>query len=99
MKLSQLKAKPQLIQVTIDDEDIVEEFGEAVEFWTWDRHPMDTFLKLAAVDGKDFGSIFDAVRALVLDEEGKPVLTDGETLPTKIMMRVVQKVVENMGKL
>jgi hypothetical protein len=44
-------------------------------------------------------SIFDAVRALVLDEEGNPVLTDGETLPTKIMMRVVQKVVENMGKL
>lgn len=99
MKLSQLKAKPQLVKVLIDDEDIVTEFGDPVEFWTWDRHPMDTFLKLAAVDGKDFASIFDAVRSLVLDEDGKPILTEGETLPTKIMMRVVQKVVENMGKL
>ena len=99
MKLSELKAKPQLVQVIIDDEDIVTEFGEKIEFYTWDRHPMDTFLKLAAVDGKDFASIFDAVRSLVLDDTGKPILTDGETLPTKIMMRVVQKVVENMGKL
>ena len=98
MKLSELKAKPQLVKVVIDDEDIVAEFGEALEFHTWDRHPMDTFLKLAAVDGKDFGSIFDAVKSLVLDDKGEPILTDGETLPTKIMMRVIQKVVENMGK-
>jgi hypothetical protein len=99
MKLSELKAKPQLVLVKIDDEDIVTEFGEVIEFYTWDRHPMDTFLKLAAVDGKDFGSIFEAVRSLVLDDQGNPILGDGETLPTKIMMRVIQKVVENMGKL
>jgi hypothetical protein len=50
MKLAELAKKPQLIKVTITDEDIVTEFGEALEFWTWDRQPMDTFLKLASVD-------------------------------------------------
>lgn len=98
MKLTQLKAKPQLIQITIDDEEIVNEFGEAVEFWTWDRHPMDTFIKLASVDNDDFASILDAVKSLVLDEDGKEILSNGETLPTKIMMRVIQKVTETMGK-
>lgn len=98
MKLSQLAGKPQLIEVTIDDADIVEEFGETIEFWTWDRQPMDVFLRLASVDANNYGSILDAVKTLVLDEEGKPILDGENSLPTKIMMRVITKVVEGLGK-
>ena len=98
MKLSQLAGKPKLIEVTIDDADIVEEFGEALEFWTWDRQPMDMFLRLAAVDATNYSSILDAVKALVLDEDGKPVLDGENSLPTKVMMRVITKVIEGLGK-
>ena len=98
MKLSQLAGKPKLIEVIIDDADIVEEFGEAIEFWTWDRQPMDMFLKLAAVDATNYSSILEAVKALVLDEEGKPVLDGENSLPTKVMMRVITKVIEGLGK-
>jgi hypothetical protein len=98
MKLSQLAGKPQLIEVTIDDADIVEEFGEAIEFWTWDRQPMDVFLRLAAVDAANYSSILDAVKSLVLDEEGKPILDGENSLPTKVMMRVITKVIEGLGK-
>ena len=98
MKLSQLAGKPQLIEITIDDKDIVEEFGEAIEFYTWDRQPMDVFLRLASVDAANYSSILDAVRTLVLDEEGKPVLDGENSLPTKIMMRVITKVIEGLGK-
>lgn len=98
MKLSQLAGKPQLIEVIIDDEDIVTEFGEAIEFYTWDRQPMDVFLRLASVDAANYSSILDAVRTLVLDEEGKPVLNGENSLPTKIMMRVITKVIEGLGK-
>jgi hypothetical protein len=38
------------------------------------------------------------VRGLVLDEEGKPVITGDNTLPTKVMMRVITAVVESLGK-
>lgn len=99
MKLSELAKSPQLIKVTLDDADIVQEFGEAIEFWTWDRQPMDTFLKLASVDQSNAGSILEAVRGLVLDEDGKPVLVGDASLPTKVMMRVITKVVEGLGKL
>ena len=98
MKLSQLAGKPKLIEVIIDDADIVEEFGEAIEFWTWDRQPMDMFLRLAAVDATNYSSILEAVKALVLDEEGKPVLDGENSLPTKVMMRVITKVIEGLGK-
>lgn len=99
MKLQDLAKKPQLTKVTIDDADIVEEFGEAIEFYTWDRQPMDVFLKLAAVDQNNAGTIVQAVRELVLDEKGKPVLTDDAILPTKVMMRVITRVVDSLGKL
>lgn len=98
MKLSDLAKKPQLIEVTIDDADIVEEFGESITFWTYDRQPMDVFLKLASIDQKDTNSVIDAVRNLILDEAGKPVIHGEVTLPTKIMMRVITTVVEKLGK-
>lgn len=98
MKLNDLVAKPQLVKVLIDDEDTVKEFGEPIEFWSWDRQPMDTFMKLASADSNNFGEIVKIVRGLVLDEEGKTILKENEMPPTKILVRVVGKVVEGLGK-
>jgi len=98
MKLSQIAKKPQLIEITIDDADIVEEFGEAITFWTWDRQPMDVFLKLAAIDQNNTSSVISAVRELILNEDGSPVLKGEDSLPTKVLMRVIVTVVESLGK-
>ena len=98
MKLSELAKKPQLIEVTISDADIVEQYGEALTFWTWDRQPMDTFLKLASLDQNNTASVIEAVRGLVLDEQAQPVIGGEVTLPTKVMMRVITSVVESLGK-
>jgi len=98
MKLSEIAKKPRLIEVTINDEDIVAEFGEALTFWTWDRQPMDVFLKLAAIDQSNTASVIEAVRELILNEDGSQVLTGEESLPTKVLMRVIVSVVESLGK-
>lgn len=99
MKLSQIAKKPQLVKVVLDDKDLVEEFGETLEFWTWDRQPMDMFLKLTALDPENHSAVIDAVRELVMDEDGKKILKGEDVLPTKVMMRVLTKVVEGLGKL
>ena len=98
MKLSQLTAKPQLIDIHIDDEDTIKEFGEQIEFWTWDRQPMDVFMKLANATGNDTGSIIGIVRTLILDEKGKQILKDEEMLPTHVLMKAIGKVTELLGK-
>ena len=98
MKLSQLTAKPQLIDIHIDDEDTIKEFGEQIEFWTWDRQPMDVFMKLANATGNDTGSIIGIVRTLILDEKGKEILKDDEMLPTHVLMKAIAKVTEILGK-
>lgn len=99
MKLSELAKKPQLIEITIDDADIIEEFGESITFHTWDRQPMSVFMKLAAVNEAERDTVIRAVQELVLDEHGNQVLKDDQVLPTKVMMRVITRVVENLGKL
>ena len=86
MKLSQLAAKPQLIKVSIDDEEIQTQFGEALEFWIWDRQDMEIFVKMATLDYKDFGALTTLVKDLVLDEEGHPIVKDGLVLPTDVLM-------------
>lgn len=98
MKLSQLAAKPQLIKLELNDEDVVKEFGEPIEFWTWDRQPLDTFMKLANSDQQNAGAMIDVVRTLILDESGKQIITKDEMLPSSVLIRVISKIVETLGK-
>ena len=98
MKLSQLTAKPQLIDVIIDDEDTVKEFGEAITFFTWDRQPMDVFMKLASATSGDTINIINIVRTLILDEKGQEILQDDAMLPTHVLMKAIAKVTDILGK-
>ena len=97
MKLSQLTAEPKLINIVIDDEATVKEFGEALEFCVYDRQDMDTFMKLATIDENNFQDIAGIVKDMVLDEQGKPILKSKKTLPMNVMLKVIDKVVNSLG--
>jgi len=104
MKLSEITKNPQLIEVLIDDKETVKEYGEALSFHTWDRQPMDVFIKLANLSSNienknpNIGDMIDVVKTLILDEDGKQILTDKNAMPTSILMKVIQKVTESLGK-
>jgi hypothetical protein len=98
MKLTQIAAKPQLIKMILDDEDVVKEYGESLEFFIYDRQPMDKFIRLAQMKGEDLSELIAAVNEMVLDEDGATILKDGLVLPTNVMTKVIGKVVETLGK-
>jgi hypothetical protein len=98
MKLTALTAKPKLIKMILDDEEIVKEYGEALEFHIYDRQPMDQFVRLAQMKPEDFQDMVTMVNSMVLDEDGNPVVKDDLVLPTGIMTKVIGKVVETLGK-
>ncbi len=98
MKLAQLAAKPQLIKIELDDTEVVTEFGEALEFWTWDRQPLETFMKLANSKENDTLGMIEIVRTLILDEAGKEIITKDVMLPSHVLIRVIAKIVETLGK-
>ena len=99
MKLTQLASKPQLECVTIDDKDIVEQYGEPLEFYMYDRQDMETFMSMASLDQNNTGEILKLISNLVYDAEGKKIITDEVTLPIPVMTRVIQKVVGRLGNL
>lgn len=98
MKLNQLAAKPQLIEIRLDDEAIVKEYGEPIEFYTWDRQPLDTFMKLANAQAQDTSKLVDVVKTLILDENGKEIIQGENMIPSHLLVKVIEKIVERLGK-
>lgn len=98
IKINQIASKPQLIKVTLDDKETKAELGDELEFWTWDRQPLDKFMKLATIRQDKPDEIIAIVKELILDEEGNVIIKDDIMLPTQILIRVIQKVVEVLGK-
>ena len=99
MKLQALASKPQLVKHTIDDQDIVEKYGEAVEFYLYDRYGMDTLMSLAAIEGENFSAVSEVVAKMVLDEDANPIINGEDTLPLDIMLKVVEHTVNQLGNL
>jgi hypothetical protein len=97
MKIKQLSAKPKLVPISIDSEDIVAEYGEAIEFWTWDRQPLDMFLKLASTQGSDYSEMVRVLKTMILDEEGKEVIDGDFMLPTKVLVAAMSKLTDQLG--
>lgn len=98
MKLSQLASKPQLVQITLDDEDTLAVYGEPIDFWTWDRQPLEIFMKLAVGASKDPATVLGIASNLILDESGKTIINSEVTLPTNVMIRAIAKVTDLLGK-
>jgi len=98
MKLNQLASKPQLIKITLDDENLVKEFGESIEFWTWDRQPLDVFMKLANAKESDISAMIDIVRTLILNEDGTQIVTADAMLPTNVLIAAIASITTTLGK-
>lgn len=98
MKLSELATKPQLTEVIIDDKDIVEKYGESLQFFVQDRLPIETYTKLASVKQDDPSQIYEVIKDLILNEDGSPVMNEGNILPLDVMNAAIFKVTENLGK-
>jgi len=105
MKLSAIATEPKLIELLVDDEETVKEFGEALSFHTWDRQPMDIFVQLANLsqgesDSKNINiaEMLGIVKCLILDENGKELITEQTTLPTHVLLKVIEKVSSLLGK-
>jgi hypothetical protein len=97
-KLSDLAGKPQLVSMVIDDAEIVEKYGDSLEFYVYDKLPISTYTKLASLNTKDSGELYNAVKDFVLNEKGEPVVNDEMTLPMDIMNAAILKVVDSLGK-
>lgn len=97
MKLSDLSQKPKLIKILINSEKIIEKYGEELEFYIYDRQPLDVFTKLANAK-EDTAGITEMIQGMILDEHGNPVVADGNILPLDVIMEAVTLITDELGK-
>lgn len=99
MNIDKLKKKPKLTKLTIDDADIVEEYGESIDFWMYDTVDINTYFDFYRVQQERNGEELNALlRRLILKQDGKPVIADDEMLPVDISLGALMKINEFLGK-
>lgn len=98
MNIKELTATPQLIKFTLDDEDITSKYGDAVDFWAWDRQPLDYYFKMAAGGENNVEAVLEIAKSMILDDEGKPVMEDDQVLPPDIAVKAFNLVITSLGK-
>jgi hypothetical protein len=98
MKLSEIAKAPKLIKIVLDKEEIVKEYGEPLEFFIYDRQPLEVFGRLANAEKEDFSQIANLMKDLILDEEGNPVMSVDKQLPFDILVASMGEVSQHLGK-
>jgi len=98
MKLSELAKKPTLQKITITEESLVKKYGDELEFYVYDRQPLDVFTKLADVKEDNIGEYMTILTEIIRNEDGEPVMTDELTLPIDVMTESIKLIGEHLGK-
>lgn len=97
MELKAVAKKPQLIKITLDSEYVFNAYGESLDFYMMDRQSIPTYMKFATIDQKDTGALVEAVRELVLDSSGKPMLEPDDYIEPNVMLDMINAVVTQLG--
>lgn len=99
MQLSELSKKPQLVKLTIDKKELVEKYGEALDFYMYDRQPLHVFSKIAkSSKSEDIGEYLEILKDTVLAEDGQPVMNEENILPLDLMTEAMALIGAQMGK-
>ena len=98
MKLSELAKEPTLIKLTIDKEELVDKYGDELEFFMYDRQSIDVFSKLAEVNENNIGGYMHILQNIILNEDGNPVITETDVLPMDVLTEAMKLIGERLGK-
>jgi hypothetical protein len=99
MNIDQLAKKPQLEQLTLDDSDIVEMYGEPITFWMFDHVDINTYFDFYKYQGEQNGELLmSALRKIILNAEGKPAIAQDTVLPVDVSIAALTKINEHLGK-
>jgi hypothetical protein len=99
MNITNFVKKPQLIEMSIDDADIVEAYNEPVKFWMRDHLDLDTYFDFYRYQKESTSdALMGTLRKIILKEDGTPAVAEDEVLPLDLTLAVLVKVNEQLGK-
>jgi len=99
MKIQSFVTTPQLIEVVLDEPSLVETYGEPITFHTYDIVSMSVYFDFFnARSNSEFDLLTKLIKSMILDDKGKPILTEEKDLPIDIVTAAVIKLGDILGK-
>jgi hypothetical protein len=99
MDIKKLAKKPELVEVVLDGEDIVKEYGEPITFYMKDFVDINTYFDFFRSQSEKSGEELSLLLAkIILNKDGKPVLKEEEHFPVDITIAALTKINETLGK-
>ena len=99
MNISELKLKPKLIEITIDDNDVVEKYGEEITFYMYDYIDLPSYFAFfRAQSESDTGKLSELVKTIILNDKGDRAIPDEYEVPIDIFAAAVVKITDHLGK-
>jgi hypothetical protein len=99
MDISKFAKKPTLTRIVMDDAEIVETYGEVIEFHMLDQMSISTYFEFYKLQQEENSNkLNDLIRKIILKEDGTPALADDEMFPVDLTLGLLVKINEFLGK-
>ena len=99
MDISKFAKKPTLTKIVMDEPEVIEAYGEVIEFHMLDQMSISTYFEFYRLQQEqDSDKLNDLLRKIVLKEDGSPALTEEEIFPVDITLALLVKINEFLGK-
>lgn len=93
MNIAEFVAKPTVTTLTVESPEILEAYGEPIEFYVNLPIPFEDYVSLTKLSRADF------VAKMLVDKDGKKLLADGQTLSNFLIGPVNDRIWIEVGKL
>jgi hypothetical protein len=99
MDISKFAKKPTLTKIVMDDQEVIEQYGETIEFHMLDQMSISTYFEFYRLQQEqDSDKLNDLLRKIVLKDDGTPALTEEEIFPVDLTLGLLVKINEFLGK-
>jgi hypothetical protein len=83
----------------MDDAEIVETYGEAIEFHMLDQMSISTYFEFYRLQQEqNTDKLNDLLRKIILKDDGTPALDESEMFPVDLTLGLLVKINEFLGK-
>jgi hypothetical protein len=85
MKLNDIVQEATLEKFIIVDEDIVAEYGDELEFYSYPDVAIESLIFIEEND-VNYDETVDILKLIILNSNGTPVITSGYKMPNRVML-------------
>ena len=83
----------------MDDPEVIEQYGDTIEFHILDQMSISTYFEFYKLQqDQDSDKLNDLLRKIVLKDDGTPALTEEEIFPVDLTLGLLVKINEFLGK-